>query len=78
MAMAFIDNPENKTQINHINGDKNDFSISNLEWVTPKENIKHSIETGLRDNKTYFSDDDVIEIKKRLEQGESGVSIKKS
>jgi hypothetical protein len=42
LAINFIPNPLNKTEVNHINGITTDFSISNLEWVTPKENIYHS------------------------------------
>lgn len=41
VANAFIPNPENKPEVNHINGDKLDYSISNLEWVTDSENKKH-------------------------------------
>ena len=42
IAEAFIPNPDNKPQINHKNGIRNDNSISNLEWVSAKENINHS------------------------------------
>lgn len=49
MALAFIPNPENKPQVNHINGVKSDYSLENLEWVTESENQQHAVDTGLRE-----------------------------
>lgn len=47
VGLAFISNPENKPFINHIDGVKENFNLSNLEWCTASENMQHAIKTGL-------------------------------
>ncbi|WHX27457.1 NUMOD4 domain-containing protein [Virgibacillus halodenitrificans] len=47
VALAFIDNPENKPTVNHINGINTDNHVDNLEWATRSEQTSHALANGL-------------------------------
>jgi len=52
IAIAFLENPENKEQLNHIDGNKINNKLENLEWATCSENNLHKFKIGLGNNHT--------------------------
>jgi len=48
VAMHFIPNDQNKPHVNHIDGNKKNNNVSNLEWATPSENMRHAYDTGIK------------------------------
>ena len=62
VAIAFIPNPDNKPEVNHIDGNKINNNIDNLEWVTSSENTIHAYETGLSPNKKELDEIRIIEL----------------
>lgn len=50
LAKLYIPNPDNKPYINHIDGNKFNYDLENLEWCTHSENMKHAVRTGLHTN----------------------------
>lgn len=48
VAEVFIPNPNDKSEVNHCDGHKLNNYVSNLDWVTPSENMQHAYGTGLR------------------------------
>lgn len=68
IALSFIPNPDNKPEINHIDGNKQNNSIENLEWVTTTENIRHALMFGLmptgdKHPKVKVTDNEILIIK---------------
>lgn len=50
VAMAFIDNPDKKPEVNHLDGNRLNNKLENLEWVTKEENMSHAVVMGLINN----------------------------
>lgn len=55
LALHFIPNPENKRTVNHIDGNKLNNALSNLEWATDSENCQHAHATGLQPYSRNYS-----------------------
>jgi len=55
VALCHIPNPDNKPEVNHKDGDKSNNHVSNLEWCTTAENVKHSVRLGLAQHPTGFA-----------------------
>ena len=85
VAITYIDNPENKPFVNHIDFNTTNNLVSNLEWCTPYENVYHTIKhnrhinpplnEGINHPKAKLKKEDVINIRKLHECGFNYVQI---
>lgn len=82
VAEMFIPNPENKKFVNHIDGDKQNNVVNNLEWVTPKENTQHALKNkllnppvGERSSSAVYTEPQVLEAIKLLSTGKTNKEV---
>ena len=81
LAINFIPNPNNYKFINHIDGDKLNNDLNNLEWCTHSHNMKHAFKTGLVNNTgekngmSKLNKSKVVEIKRLIKNGMSQQGI---
>lgn len=81
VTLAFIGPCPEGRQVNHKDGDKLNNAASNLEYVTPRENVAHAYATGLTRNRgedhhhARFTVEDVLDIRRRVAQGEPQRSL---
>ena len=83
IALTYIPNPLNLKEINHINGNKLDNRVDNLEWTTSKQNKEHAWKNGLYTHKgsnhylAKLDERKIRKIRKLYKQGINGMKIAK-
>lgn len=83
VAMTYIPNPKGLPQVNHINGDKRDNRVENLEWCNNSQNLHHSVKIGTYNHKRKTSDnylkkvdrEQINQIMELRKEGQTLVSI---
>lgn len=84
VASAFIPNPEDKPQVNHIDGIKSNNKIENLEWCTQKENAAHAVLNGIYNSAkgenaghSKLKDSDIYKVYELLKENKKPYQIAK-
>lgn len=84
VAQAFIQNPDHKKTVNHINGVKDDNRVENLEWATQGENNRHAYRIRLKhpyanngeeNGRAKLTNAQAAEIRQKLEEGCKGTEL---
>ena len=74
VALAFIDNPENKPEVDHIDNVSRNNNVTNLRWCTRKENLQYASKMGIlreRNNLQHLDYADAVEIRRLYASGEA-------
>jgi len=79
VAEAFIENPDNKKEVNHIDCDKQNNRVSNLEWCNRTHNLQHSYDNGLKrmgenHGGHKLTEQEVLQIRKEYKKGDRNYS----
>ena len=75
VARTFIPNPDNLPQVDHIDGVKTHNDVSNLRWMTNRQNAHAAMDRGLMPHAVFMNDEVVHGICRRLSQGDTVASI---
>lgn len=78
LAEAFIPNPLGLPEVNHIDGNRQNNALSNLEWVTGQQNKIHAVRTGLRKYTTRLTEAQFLQLLNRVIAGESYLAVSKT
>lgn len=84
VAQAFIPNPEDKPEVNHIDGDKQNNRVENLEWVTGSENMRHSFANGRKPKRgegigtSVLKEEQVLRIRELYDNGFSNMQMRRT
>lgn len=80
VAKYFIDNPLNRKEVNHIDGDKSNYKLNNLEWCSRSENMIHGFKTGLiksgeNHHISELTNSEVLEIRRAYSEKEASMRM---
>ena len=77
VAEAFLPNPDNLPEVNHIDGCRTHNHVSNLEWATHQGNAQHAVNTGLKTYTNRLTKDEFVECLMSVIKGETYLALSK-